>query len=181
MSIGKSQVIEAKLSVKLPVTELMDQLTEAGKKESSAIKVADRMSASLSGGGAFDVSPSGPQEQLISQNEVTTWTWDVTPKQAGTQRLLLSFDAVFLIDGKAGNRNINTFKRKIEVQVAWPETASEWLDYFKKLFEEASWLWASILVPLGVWIWARFRKKPPPGGTTGATTEPETPPQAKSA
>jgi hypothetical protein len=163
MSVGKSKIIEAKLSVNLPPHSLVAQFSEAGKKESAGLSVADRMSATLSGGGAFDVSPSGPQQQLISRQQVTTWTWEVTPKQVGSQYLILSFDAVLTIDGKDGIRNINTFKRSIQVEVGWPQSPSEWLEWFKHLFENVSWLWATILLPVGVWIWARLRKKPPPG------------------
>jgi hypothetical protein len=100
--------------------------SEAGAKESASIKVADRMAATLFGGGAFDVSPSGPQQQFISKEQVTTWTWVVTPKQSGTQVLILSFEALLTIDGKDGTRNINTFTRKIEIDVPWPSTPSEW-------------------------------------------------------
>jgi hypothetical protein len=117
--LGKPQIIEAKLAVSLSGDALIAQLNEAGKKEKARIQVADRMAATLSGGAAFDVSPSGPQQQLISHTQVTTWTWEVTAKQPGTQYLLLSVDAILTVDGKEGTRNINTFTRKIEVEVAW--------------------------------------------------------------
>jgi hypothetical protein len=78
MSVGRSRIIEAKLSVNLPPDILVAQLSEAGKRESASLSVADRMNATLSGGGAFDVSPSGPQQQLISRQKVTTWTWEVS-------------------------------------------------------------------------------------------------------
>jgi hypothetical protein len=121
------------------------------------------MAATLNGGGAFDVSPPGPQQQLISKEQVTTWTWVVTPKQSGIQFLILSLDAVLNVDGKDGTRNINTFKRKIEIKVPWPETPSEWVTLLKKWFEDISWLWATILVAPGLWLLNKFRKKPRPG------------------
>jgi hypothetical protein len=158
--LGKSQIIEAKLSTNMPPTVLLDQLNEAGAKVSASIKVADRMVARLDGGGAFDVSPSGPQQQFISKEQVTTWTWLVTPKQPGTQFLILSFDAVLTVDGKDGTRNINTFKRKIEIDVPWPGTLSEWFAFLKNWFENISWLWLTILVPAGLWLWNQLRKKP---------------------
>jgi len=163
MRVGKSRIIEAKLSVSIAPDALTKLVTEAGKKVSASLRVANRVSAMLSGGGAFDVSPSGPQQQFISHEQVTSWTWEVTPKQIGTQYLILSFDAVLTVEGKDGTRNINTFKRPIEVEVAWPETPSEWLDWAKKLFENLSWLWVTVLVPVALWIWNRFRRKPPPG------------------
>jgi hypothetical protein len=158
--LGKSRVIEAKLSTNVPPNVLLTQLSEAGAKESASIKVSDRMTATLIGGGAFDVLPSGPQQQFISKKEVTTWTWVVTPKQGGTQFLMLSFDAVLSVDGKDGMRTINTFKRKIQIDVPWPETPSEWFVLLKNWFENVSWFWLTILVPVGLWLWNKFRKKP---------------------
>jgi hypothetical protein len=158
--LGKSRVIEAKLSTNMPSDVLLAQLSEAGAKESASIKVSDRMIATLIGGGAFDVSPSGPQQQFVSKKELTTWTWVVTPKQSGTQILTLSFDAVLSVDGKDGTRTINTFKRKIEIDVPWPETPSEWLVLLKGWFDNIHWIWLTILVPLGLWLWNKFRKKP---------------------
>jgi TIR domain len=166
--VGKSQIIEAKLSVNLPADVLIAQLRAAGAKESASMQVADRMIATLSGGSAFDVSPSGPQQQLISQQQMTSWTWLVTAKQPGTQYLILSFDAVLSVDGKEGTRNFNTFTKKIEVEVGWPETPGEWfalLKGSKEGVENISWLWATIFVPLGalvLWLWNKIRKKPSP-------------------
>jgi hypothetical protein len=45
--LGKSQIIEAKLSTNMPPNVLLDQLNEAGMKESATIKVAERMIATL--------------------------------------------------------------------------------------------------------------------------------------
>jgi hypothetical protein len=174
--LGKSQIIQAKLSTKLPKDLLLKQLSEAGAKESAGLKVADKMAATLTGGGAFDVSPSGPQEQLISDEEVTSWTWIITPKQQGTQILILSFDAVLMVDGTPGKRNINTFTRKIEIDVPWPQTPSEWFVLVKQWFENISWLWVTILVPFGalvVWAWNKLRKKPLQGLTPDAAAKDE--------
>jgi len=165
--LGKPQIIEAKLAVISSGDALIAQLNEAGKKEKAPIQVADRMAATISGGAAFDVSPNGPQQQLISHARVTTWTWEVTAKQPGTQYLFLSVDAVLTIDGKEGTRNINTFTRKIDVDVTWPETPGEWFQWFKEWFENISWLWATVLVPVALWVWSRFRKKPLPAKRHG--------------
>ena len=160
--IGNSEIVEAKLSTTKAPSVLMSELTGLGKKETVPLQVGDKMSATLNGGGAFDVSPSGPQVQLISHQDTTIWTWTITPKQAGPQFLVLAFDAFITVDGKEGNRTINTLKKKIDVQVGWPQTSSEWLDYGKKLFEGLNWFWASILLPVAAYavhIW-RMRRGP---------------------
>jgi tetratricopeptide (TPR) repeat protein len=162
MKLGHPQIIEAKLSTTMSAVQLIAELTEAGKKESANLQVADRMSATLSGGNAFDISPFGPQTQWISQQETTTWTWQAVPKTTGTQFLILSFDAIISIDGKEGTRNVNTLKKQIEVEVGTPETLGEWFDLIRTWSENISWLWATVLVPISLLVigWWRNHTKP---------------------
>jgi hypothetical protein len=161
MQLGRSRVIQAKLFPNIAPDILIAQLTEAGRRESAGFLVADRMSATLYDGGAFDISPSGPQQQFISHQQVTTWTWAVTPKQVGRHDLILSFDAVIRVADKDGTRTVNTFKHPIKIEIPWPETFAEWLEWFKKTFENLSWLWVTILLPVGLWIWNRYRMRGP--------------------
>lgn len=75
-----------------------------------------------------------------------------------------------MVDGKEGTRTINTLTRKIDVKIGWPETADEWFDYMKKMIESASWLWATILLPIGAYAvhrWKIFRN----GRTPATETE----------
>jgi hypothetical protein len=157
--IGKSQVIEARLSSSVLPSKLISELPGSGNKESAPLQVGKKMAATLNGGSGFDVSPSGPQIQFISSKDTTVWAWTVTAKTAGTQFLILSFDALLTIDGKEGSRNVNTLVKKIEVQVGWPETARDWLDYGKGLFEGLNWFWATILVPIGAYVIHLWKKK----------------------
>jgi hypothetical protein len=84
MTVSRARVVEVKLSTTLSIEELKALLSQAGNRETAGLEVGDRMSATLNGGAAFDISPSGPQTQPISQRQVTTWTWNVTPKASGT-------------------------------------------------------------------------------------------------
>ncbi len=162
MTVGRSKVVEVKLSTTLSPEDLKAQLTEAGKKENATLEVGDRMAATLNGGDAFTITPGGPQLQWISRSHVTTWTWDVTPKLSGTQYLILQFDAVITIDGKDGARTINTLKHPIEVDVGWPDSPSEWFELAKKWADNIGWFWASILVPIGALALGWLRKRPSP-------------------
>ena len=129
------QTSSQKIAVNMTPDELIAKLTESGKIESQPLLVSSQMSATLSGGGTFDISPSGPQTQWISSTQETSWSWEVTPKQSGTQELTLAFDAHVTVGGKEGTRTVNTLTRKIDVEVAWPETASEWLKFIKETGE----------------------------------------------
>jgi hypothetical protein len=157
--VGKQFVVEAKLSTHLRREELSVLIEEPGKREVETLKVSDRMAATLSGGSAFDVSPSGPKEQWISDQEPTEWDWQVSPKSVGEQVLILSFDAVISLNDKEDRRTINTFKRRIRVDVAWPQTAGEWLEFIKKTGENVSWIWATLLIPIGGGLWALIKHR----------------------
>ncbi|ASG21647.1 MULTISPECIES: hypothetical protein [Nitrospirillum] len=160
--LGQALVITAKISTRLPTNELQVLIEGPGSVAVGTLQVSSRMSATLSGG-AFDVTPAGPQEQWMSDNQVTTWTWTVTPKVAGPQMLILSFDALISIDGQQAPRTLNTFARQVMVEVGWPRTATEWLEFIKTKGGDISWIWASLLVPLGGAIWAliKWLRKPP--------------------
>jgi hypothetical protein len=157
--VGKQFIVEAKLSTHLHPEEMKVLIGEPGKREVATLKVSDRMVATLSGGSAFDVSPSGPKEQWISDKELTEWDWQITPKSVGEQILILSFDAIISVNGKEDRRTINTFKRRINVDVGWPETVGEWLEFIKKTGENVSWIWATLLIPIGggIWAWIKHR------------------------
>lgn len=174
--VGKPVVIEAKLSTRLSQEEMKVSIEEAGTVRTATLKVSDRMAATLVGGDSFDVSPTGPQEQWISDTEPTSWTWQVTPKLVGEdQLLLLTFDALISINGKEDRRTINTLKARINVDVGWPETLGEWLELIRKTGENVSWIWATILVPIGGAVWAfikrRRRVEPSPPGAASPPDE----------
>jgi hypothetical protein len=168
--VGRQLAIQATLSTKLEKEELVLLVEEAGKVAVASLKVSDRMSATLFGGTAFEVSPSGPVEQWVSREEQTTWTWMVTPKTVGEHFLILTFDALITVNGKEGTRSIRTFKQRIEVDVRWPVTVGEWLDLIRRSFQDVSYLWTALLLPIGAaaWAWVKKRRKVaigPPGNS----------------
>ena len=158
VKLAASAVVEAKLSVTKTPAALIAELTAGGQKQSTTLQVSDKMAAMLSGGDAFDVSPSGPQTQLVSEAQTTSWTWTVTPKLSGKQVLVLSFDALLTVDGQEGARTVNTLRKEIDVEVGWPQNFGEWFAYAKSLTEDVSWLWATILLPIGAFVIHRLRR-----------------------
>lgn len=167
-TIVKHQLIlEAKLSAHLTAEDLKLLFQEPGTVEVAPLKVSDRIAATLSGGSAFEISPSGPQEQWISESETTNWTWHVTPLSSGHQTLILSFDAIVSFDGKDDKRNVNTLKREIDVEVeptSLPQSFADGLQFVKENGENLHWVWGTLLVPLvgGIWTWFRRRSRSVP-------------------
>ena len=157
MRVGETGEIQALLSVSIAGEQLMAELTAAGKRESDTLLVSDHMQATLAGGGAFDVSPSGPQSQWVSQSETTRWHWDVTPKLTGPQVLTLTLDAILTINGDKDTRNITTLTRQIDVRVSRPHGVGEWFARIKDIIEAIGWGWGVIVAVAGVLI--KFRRR----------------------
>lgn len=169
MRVGETGQVEAILAVSIPVPELMNKLTAAGKRESASLLVSDQMQATLDGGGAFDVSPAGPQSQWISKDAPTTWHWLVTPKLTGPQFLTLTVDAIITINGERDTRNITTLTRRIVVEVSQPHGVEEWIARIKTWGEDIGWGWAAVAAAIaamaGLWRklrdWIKERKRRP--------------------
>ena len=161
MRVADTGEVQAVLSIDVPVNELINSLTAAGKKESASLQVSDHMQATLAGGGAFDVTPAGPQTQWISTTGTTTWHWLVTPKLTGEQFLTLTVDAIITFNGQSDTRNITTLTRQIEVAVASPHSAEEWFAWVKERIEAVGWGWGIVAVAFGaaVGVWHKIVRR----------------------
>ena len=158
--VGEELSVQAILSTTLKAEDLTLLVTEPGKVETAPLKVSRRMIATLAGGSAFDISPSGPVTQWVSESEPTTWTWIVTPRNVGEQFLILTFDAIITMDGKDDKRSLRTFKKRIDVEVGWPHSLGEWMEFLKKWAEGLSYFWGLVIaVGGGAWAWLRRRAR----------------------
>jgi hypothetical protein len=157
--VGEAQAAEALLSLVKTEDQLKAALPPSGQTVSGALGVAAKMSATLDGGAAFDVTPAGPQDHLISSQQDTEWDWTVTPKLSGQQTLKLTVDAVLTVAGQTGTVRIASLAKTVSVSV----TALGWLERFKRMFEDVSWLWGIPPIAAGfgwLWAWVRRRNKP---------------------
>lgn len=157
MLLGETQEVYLLLSPTASVADLQKGLESRiqGNQplEGAQIKIAERMQASLTGAG-FEVSPRGPQTQLVSQSEPTEWRWNVTPKQTGALQLQLDVYALLIPkDGTPLPRKIRTFSRPINVKVTFSQRIAGFVS------GNWQWLWATFLVPLAGWFWAHRRRR----------------------
>jgi hypothetical protein len=155
---GVAQPIEARLSLVQTEAQLQAELPGTGPKQSSPLQVASNMAATLDGGTAFDVTPTGPQERLVSGVNDTVWDWTITPKLSGQQTLRLTIDALLTVSGHSGTVNIATLQKTIRVTV----TPLGWLERIKAMVDTVSWLWSvpPIAAGLGfIWKWLQGRRK----------------------
>jgi len=152
MNLHDTVIVHLVLGLSKPIDELKRMIEEEGAKEGAQIRVANRMEARLSGPN-FAITAITPEEQAISESEVTEWKWEVKPNTEGRQYLHLTLSALLRVDGEPTQKAIKTFDKMIAVEVTWSQKVSS---FFKKNWQ---WLWAAVLVPLVGWLWKRRRKK----------------------
>ncbi len=151
---NKTYIINLKLDA---VKDISDLLKELGgtEKESAVVKYSRRMKAELISENkkAFEITSISPDIQAISSISTTSWKWDVTPLELGEQYLHLSLTAFLDIEGKETALSIKTFDKVIEVNIAYPDEIT--------LFMQNNWKWilGSLLFPLVGFWWKNNRKK----------------------
>ena len=119
MKLNETATIELLLNPSLTPSALATQITEGGEVIIASIQITPRMKAVLlPQGDAFFIQPMHDSpEQLISSTETTKWSWDVTAKQGGTQRLTLVIYRLITVDGNNSWRLVESYRSDIDVEV----------------------------------------------------------------
>jgi hypothetical protein len=155
MELEEPAAIQLLLSPSLTEEQLGTQVTEPGEVQTAVIQITPRMKAVLLSPleEAFTIQPLQQDVQLVSASEPTRWTWSVTPRQAGTQRLVLVLSRLVLYEGQEYWREVETYKADIQVNVP-----------FTRRIQSIDWKWLiGILVALAslpfLQKWIARRKK----------------------
>lgn len=101
MRIGQTLAVQAILAPGVDAdlaNRLIGLLTAQGRREVAQLRASDRMRATLTGGTAFEVTPSGPQMQFVGSKEPTVWHWEAAAKMAGKHELTLGFEAIISVN-----------------------------------------------------------------------------------
>ena len=152
MSFEEMRSIELVLSPSKSIEEVAGIPQEPGRIETARIQFSNVMEASLTGAG-FEVTKVTPERQPISNVSETVWKWDVRALKPGRQRLNLTMNAVFSVDGSEQVRTIRTFKKEVVIEVSWRRRV---MDFGANNWQ---WLWAALGIPAATWFWSRRRKQ----------------------
>ena len=156
MILDQTTTIELLLNPSLSPEVLSTQITEPGPVTSASIQITPRMKAVLIANDetAFIIKPiHDDPEQLISETETTRWSWLVTAKKSGPQRLTLIVYRLVEFDGQNYWREVKTYKADIDIQVT----------LFQRI-ESLDWAWivgiivSAIAIP-AFWRWYDNRNK----------------------
>ncbi len=155
MTLNEARKIELLLSTSLS-EEILKRAVEEHKVEGDIqyepIQISDQMEATLTGDG-FQITDVLPTRRAISRTGPTEWTWDVRALREGKLRLHLTLNALVTVGrNPAQQYTIRTFDKEYIVGVSVTDTVT---DFVKKHWQ---WLWTTILLPVGGWLWKRRRK-----------------------
>ncbi len=152
MRLDQVAAIELQLSPSKTIEDLKKVISEPGRIETAQIKISDYMEATLTGPG-FEITAVTPQRQLVSKSEDTMWKWNIMATSPGVQRLNLTLNVIIEDKGKERLRSLHTYSKEIEIEV----TVADRIKGFVEKYWQ--WLWATILFPLGLYLWKRFFSK----------------------
>ena len=156
MLLDQTTTIELLLNPSISPEALSTQVTASGQVASASIQITPRMKATLlsDDAQAFSIQPEQDNpEQLVSGTQTTQWTWLVTARKSGTQRLTLILYRLVQYQGQDYWRQIESYEADIDVKV----TVSQRIG-------SLDWKWiagilvTAILIP-AFWRWMDQRKK----------------------
>jgi hypothetical protein len=150
-------VIQLLLSGNRPIEELKEELSALGEREGAQIRASDSMEATLTGTG-FAIEPVTPSVQLVSDEAVTEWKWEVEPTRAGVRRLHLTLSALIDVAGRERPYTVRTFERTLDVRVSLGDRVAGFIG------DNWQWLWTTLLIPVGGWALQRRRREASTGG-----------------
>lgn len=161
MTLDRSETVYLKLSIAQTIEQIQEEIKQEGLKGKidavKGIKIDSQMQAVLNGGDDFKVMPITPDTLPVSTQTTTEWKWDVRPLRGGNLKLYLTLNAIVEYEDGAGKRpvTIKTFDKVYIVAVPWSENTV--VKFFGNNWQ---WLWTTLIVPVGLWVWNRKRKKP---------------------
>lgn len=121
MQINETVTIELLLNPSLSEEQLKEQVTEPGTIQTSAdVEITPQMKAELipADPEAFVVTPLHDDPiQIISGTETTKWSWFVTAKKDGTQKLSIVIYRLLKYENKEEWRVVETYKADIHIKV----------------------------------------------------------------
>jgi hypothetical protein len=155
MNLGETTTLELLLNPTVSAEVLGTQVTEPGRVQTATIEITPQMKAELISPlvEAFTIQPIQDEVQLVSASQTTRWSWSVTARQSGTQKLVLVVSRLVKFEGQDYWREVETYTADIQIVVP-----------FARRISSLDWKWiVSIIIALAslpfFWGWAARRRK----------------------
>lgn len=149
--LGETAAVEALVSPKVG-EEFRRIGREEGQRRGVTIEVSDRMAARLIGIN-FDKEPDDTQIQALGSMRPARWSWQVSPKKAGSQELLLEITARITVQGRDTDLGVASSRQEVVVTNPLGQRFSRFLGAYWE------WLWVAVLAPVvgAMWRWYQRR------------------------
>ena len=157
MQLDETVTIELLLNPSLSEEELKEQITEPGDVQTSTnVAITPQMKAELipAEPEAFIVTPLHDDPvQVIGGTETTTWSWDVTAKKDGAQRLSIVIYRLVKYENKEDWRVVETYRANIHIRVT-----------LLNRIQSLNWKWIvgpilALLAIAALWRWYGHRER----------------------
>jgi len=118
------------------------------------IRISPIMRAKLidpSGGENFTIVSITPEEQIVENDQITKWEWDVTALKVGDNKLKLTVDIV-----------VNNRTKNVEVYEDFIYVYSDktwWNNFIDFMGENWKWLLSTLIIPLLIWLYKTRKEK----------------------
>jgi hypothetical protein len=130
MQLGHTERVEVRLTRTLTLDEeLLKDLRGHGMPQLEEIPTSPLMAVSLKGDG-FQITSYSDDEQLVTQDGITMWEFDIRALKRGQQRLVMSVSLRIPVAGQP-RQSMPVREVNIDVQVGafafvWYWMASDW-------------------------------------------------------
>jgi hypothetical protein len=162
MAVADEREVKASVGINVPITKLRQQSGPSDQRVEGSLSLSPEMVATLSGPG-FTIEQVTPEKQSIAEGYPTIWSWNVTAKQEGDQKLEATLYVLVDDDNETSRIRVESYSQTISVSVR-PQTWGEWLDSISHELGTVK----TIVLTIGAivtavlgWFGIRSRKHPP--------------------
>ena len=132
MRLGQTERVEVRLTRALTLDgDLLEQLRGHGEPQLEKIPTAPLMAVTLKGDG-FRIAAYSDEEQIVTQEGITTWEFDICALKRGQQRLVICVSLRIPVEcRRSEHKSIPVREATIDVQVGaaalvWHFVAANW-------------------------------------------------------
>lgn len=121
------------------------------------VRISGTMRATLTStdAAALTVVPSQTDDNLaVSFQNDTTWLWKIRANKVGTYSLWCTLYASVSVNDKNQTYKVKTYSDQIEVNVTTGDRVKDFLAQYWQ------WLMTTLIVPVGIFLYRRFKRKP---------------------
>jgi len=152
MNLGQKARVQVRISKQFEKT-IIETMKKEGTLTSDTLSVGEIMMVKLLGDD-FDITAFDEEEQGVTDEGYTQWEFDVIPRSSGDHELFIKAGIVYYVPNLGSTKKyFPVYEKTITVHVSvWQQVAGFAHDRWEFIV-------SSILIPVGVWLIARIRRR----------------------